>query len=390
VIVWEGGFMVDVFMIDFKVRKAEDNINARLPKLFNESGLGDIIDKGDIVAVKVHMGEEGNFTHIRPIHVRIIVEEIKKLGGVPFVTDTTGVGLDRPRGTAVGYLRVAASHGFTSETVGAPIIIADGLKGLSGVKVKVNGKVIKEVEIGQAIAEADCLISLAHFKGHPRTGFGGALKNIGMGCVTKSGKAQNHLKMKPYVKSEPCNGCGKCVDFCPVNAIEMVNGKAKIDREKCVWGCGCWAICPEKAISSWGEMHRDPEEFCIAVVETVLAVVNYFGKDKVGYMNFLYDITAHCDCFPFSDNPFVPNIGVLASRDPVAIDKASLDLVNQAPGLPYSVAEELGALEKGSDKFSKITMIEYLNRFPPVDPLATLKYAKEYGLGETEYSLVKI
>ena len=383
--------MARVYMIDFKVRKAEDNINAKLPKLFNEAGLGNIIDKGDLVAVKVHMGEEGNFTHIRPIHVRIIVEEIKKLGGVPFVTDTTGVGLNRPRGTAVNYLKVAASHGFTSETVGAPIIIADGLKGLSGVKIKINGRVLKEVEVAQAIAEADSLISLAHFKGHPRTAFGGALKNIGMGCITKRGKAQNHLKTKPYVKPELCNGCGECIKFCPVNAIEMVDGKAKINQEICIWGCGCWTICPEKAISEWGEMHRDSSEFCIAVVETVLAVINHFGKDKVGYLNFLYDITAHCDCFPFSDNPIVPNIGVLASTDPVAVDKASLDLVNQAPGLPYSVAEEIEVMEKGSDKFSRITMVKYLKRFPPiVDSLITLKYAEEYKLGEMTYELFRI
>ena len=184
-----------VFFTDMRARKAEEASVKKLRKLLDASGVLDVVEQGDLVAIKVHLGTPGNQRHIRPHHVRVVVEAVRERGGHPFVTDTTGISLLSPRGDAVKVLRAAALNGFTPETVGAPIIVADGLKGFSGVKVRVDGFRLKEVEVAQAIAEADAMISLAHAKGHPRTGFGGALKNIGVGCLTKKGRAPLHLSL---------------------------------------------------------------------------------------------------------------------------------------------------------------------------------------------------
>ena len=383
-----------VYFTDMRARRVEEASVKKLSRLLDALDLGDLIGSGDLVAIKVHLGTPGNQRHIRPHHIRVVVEKVRELGGRPFVTDTTGISLLSPRGDAVKVLRAAAMNGITAETVGAPIIVADGLRGFSGVPVKVDGFRLKEVEVAQAIAEADVLISLAHAKGHPRTGLGGALKNIGVGCVTKRGRAPLHLAKKPQTKPEFCNGCGECARFCPAGAIvKQPDGTYTIDQSKCIWACGCWELCPQKAITSWAEMHHPSnEELCIRVADAAKAVLSLF-KGRAAFVNLAYDITPHCDCFPWGDVPMVPDIGMLASRDPVAIDKASIDLITSAPGLPGSAAEDTGALEPGVDKISALLEWEPFRPFKRHGgPMwkAHVEWAAKAGLGSLDYELVRV
>jgi len=376
--------------------KTDENITRKVMKLFDSAALDEAISKGDLVAIKIHFGTGENHRHIRPEHVRAVVEKVREAGGKPFVTETTGVGLGAPRGTAVGCINTATMHGFTQETLGAPIIVADGLKGLSGVKVKIKGLRMKEVEIAQAIAEADAMISVAHAKGHPRTGFAATLKNIGLGCITKTGKAQLHLAKKPVIEQKLCNDCGTCITFCPVGAIRRSrSGKPQIINKECIWGCGCWDICPQKAISKWADMHhRENRELIIRNLDAASAVLKHIGRDKIGYLNFAYDITPHCDCADYGDTPMVPDIGIFASKDPVAIDKATSDAILNAPGLKGSAAEEIGAMDPGEDKFSALSKWPPFEIFKTEDRTRGWKIQFEIGeklrLGTQEYDLIKI
>jgi hypothetical protein len=384
-----------VYFADIRAKKREETIPEKIKRLFDAANMKEIISKNDLVALKLHLGTKGNQRHLRPEHVRAIVEKVREAGGQPFITETTGMGLAGSRGTALGCLQTAAIHGFTEDVVGAPIIVADGPKGLWGVKIEVNGVKMKEIELAQAIAEADALISIAHVKGHPRTGFAGALKNIGMGCVTKCGKAPLHMAKKPTINPEKCNNCGLCLTFCPVAAIQYINGKPQVIQEKCVWGCGCWDICPMKAFPSWNELHHKTNtELQIRLIDATLAVINHIGSNKIGYFNLAYDITPHCDCAEYGDVPMVPDIGVFASKDPVAIDKASADAIINSPGIPRSAAEELNVMNPGDDKFTALT------NWPPFETFLgaggtrgwriQLETAAKLGLGSMEYELIKI
>jgi uncharacterized Fe-S center protein len=379
-----------VFFSPAEATKLQETLHERAKRVFDAAGLADVFRRGDLVAVKTHLGEKGGYRFLRPQFIRVIVEKIKENGGVPFIVDTTGIGIMSSRQNAVDQLELAKINGFTWETLGAPVIIGDGLKGYHGVEIGSEGS--RRVEIAQIIAEADAMISVAHFKGHPRTGIGGAIKNIAIGCATKRGKASIHLEKKPYVKPNLCNGCGVCVSFCPASAISMVNGKAVINQDKCIWGCGCWSICPAKAISGWGEMHvKTNAEFSVRIAEALKTIVEYF-KGKIGYVNYIVDVTPHCDCFNWSDLPLVPDIGVVASKDPVAIDACSLDLVNKTPPIPTGPARYM--LKGEVDKFST------LGRYTPmsflVEPyggpahVELLQACVKLGIGSVEYELIEV
>ncbi|MGQ9640100.1 MAG: DUF362 domain-containing protein [Candidatus Bathyarchaeia archaeon] len=385
-----------VYFSDMRSTKTEESITRKIMKLFDTAALCDVISRGDLVAVKIHFGTGENHRHLRPEHVRAVVEKVQEAGGKPFITETTGIGLAALRGTAAGCIKTATMHGFTQETLGAPIIVADGLKGLSGVKVKIDGVRMKEVEIAQAIAEADAMVSVAHAKGHPRTGFGATLKNIGLGCVTKTSKAQLHLAKKPVIEQNSCNDCGVCMVFCPVGAIRRSEGKKpQIMHEECIWGCGCWDICPQKAISKWAEMHhRENRELIIRNLDAAAAVLKHLGKDKVGYLNLAYDITPHCDCADYGDVPMVPDIGIFASKDPVAIDKAASDAIVNAPGIVGSAAEEIEVMNRGDDKFSALSKWQPFEVFKTEDRTREwriqFEMGEKLGLGTQEYELIKV
>lgn len=346
----------------------------KVEELFDKAGFTQVVEKGDLVAVKVHFGERGNTAFLPPLFVRPVVERIKACGGKPFLTDANTLYVGS-RSNAVDHLRLAAEHGFGLESAGAPLVIADGLNGRDYAEIKIGGRHFKEVKIGSAVHQADALLVLTHFKGHGLTGFGGALKNIGMGLGCRSAKQMMHSDVKPRIDLEKCTGCGRCTLWCPGGAIAVADKKARIDMEKCT-GCGeCRVSCREQAVAvSWEGRPDVVQEKIVEYVQGVL----HDKKDKFGLLNFVINVTPDCDCWGFSDAPIVPDIGFLASRDPVAIDQASVDLVNQAEGIKGTALSDPAS----RDKFKAL--------FPNVDWSVQLKYAEEIGLGTRNYRLAKI
>jgi uncharacterized Fe-S center protein len=361
--------------------------------------LEDIISRGDDVAIKIHFGERYTQCYIRPIYVRKVADKIKELGGRPFVCDTLfsgGKALYDESGEALWSRRVleeglktAVMNGFTSETMGCPVLFADAPKGIRSIEFDFNGKYIKKVYIAPAIADADVLLSLAHFKGHDCMSIGGALKNLALGCSSKQGKWWIHHNAKLEVDAERCTGCGNCVPTCPVGAIVLESNKARIVPDRCV-DCGfCVDSCPTGAFTS----RRFPDilEQEARIGETAAGIAKYFDG-KCAFVNLAIDIVPLCDCDPFVGIPIVPDLGVLASKDPVALDRACVDLVNQSQGIPGSMAEQAGVMEKGCDKFNAIAKLRWeatpgATHVRP-DWKAMLSAAEQAGLGTQEYELV--
>lgn len=352
------------------------NLLTKLGDLVAAAGLADVVDKRDLVAIKLHFGEAGNTGFIRPMYLRKLVEVIKTLGGKPFLTDANTLYVGS-RTDAVRHLTTAVHNGFAYAVVEAPLVIADGLKGNHEVAVAINQRHFETVYLAGEIANADALLVVSHFKGHEISGFGGALKNIGMGCASRRGKLAQHSGLAPKVKAKRCIGCGTCVDQCPAQAILLKSKKARIAPELCCGCGGCILACPNEAI----QVRWNP-----SVVEFQQKMAEYgFGvmkgkKDKALFVNFITDVTPACDCAPYSDAPIVPDIGIVASTDPVAIDQASVDLVNAQAGISHSCLKT--NLKPGQDKFSAV--------YPDVDWEIQLDYAQKLGLGSRKYSLEKI
>ena len=364
-----------VFFIDFRATFKE-NFPAKLTRLVKMAGMRERFSERDMVAVKLHFGELGNTAFIRPVFIRNIIDAIKSSGGIPFLTDANTL-YAGSRGNSPHHLETAMRNGFAYSVTGAPMIIADGLKGRSHSVVAINLKRFKKVYIGAEIEQADSIISVAHFKGHELSGFGGAIKNLGMGCASRRGKLAQHSTLAPFVKQKKCAGCGDCAERCVNRAIFMVEKKAKIDEKKCV-GCGeCILICPNSAIDiHWNQA---TPVFLENMAEYTFGVLK--GKEgKTFCVNFLTDISPACDCYPLNDAPIVRNIGVLASTDPVAIDQASVDLVNGEAALPGSCLKK--NREPGQDKFKGI--------YPNVDWNIQLDYAEQIGVGTRSYELVRL
>lgn len=353
------------------------NLIDKVGRLFLESGLNEIISPGDLVAIKLHFGEKGNTGFIRPQFIRRVVEEVKKAGGKPFLTDANTLYVGS-RANAVDHLKTAMENGFAYSVVDAPLVIADGLSGKDYHNVPVNLKHCKEVKIGSAVMLADVVIAVSHFKGHEATGFGGAIKNVGMGCGSRAGKQIMHSDMLPRVKSEKCKGCSRCAQWCPAGAIAVGELKmAEINENLCI-GCGeCTITCPHGAIGvNWrNNMEHGLQEKMVEYAAGVLS--NKTGK--CGFINFLNNITPDCDCFNFSDAPVVRDIGILASKDLVAIDQASVDLVNGEKGLPGT---QLEGKEVGGDVFRAL--------HPGIDWSRQLAYGEEIGLGTRKYELISL
>ena len=347
------------------------NLLDKTRKLFALSGFAEAIGKRDKVAVKLHFGEAGNTAFLSPVFAAAVVEEIRKAGGLPFLLDTNTL-YKGSRGNAVDHLETAIRNGFSYATVGAPVIIGDGLTGKDYLKVPVEGKHFQEVKIASGFYHADAVVNLTHFTGHELFGYGGALKGIGMGCAAPSGKQEMHSDVLPVVKEAKCTMCGRCFEWCPVDAIRWEAGtKAFILEEKCI-GCGeCTVSCSYGAIAvNW---KTDPAITQEKTAEYVAgALKNKKGKQL--FYNFLLNMSPDCDCFDFNDPPFAADVGILVSADPVAIDQAALDLVNGAQGLSGSKLQDLGA----KDKLLAVTGI---------DGRSILEHAEGLGLGSREYRL---
>ncbi|MBA4370028.1 MAG: 4Fe-4S ferredoxin [Coriobacteriaceae bacterium] len=346
---------------------------ARAGQLLERAGLREAIAEGDLVAVKMHFGEAGNTGFVQPIYLREVVARIKAAGGSPFLTDANTL-YRGARGNSVDHLACAIHNGFSYATVEAPVIIADGLDGRDAVDVPVpDGTHFDTVRIGSAAVHADAMVVVTHFKGHEATGFGGALKNVGMGLGCRSAKQRMHADFRPEVTGEKCTACGRCVKWCPVDAITIGPDRvAHVDYELC-YGCGeCVAACPESAIAA--QWKTTPEAIQEKIVEHAAGALA--GKDgKTVFLTFLTNISPDCDCWHFSDAGVVADIGVLASTDIVAVEQAALDLVNGATGLPGTRGEGLAA---GAEKFAAITGI---------DGTHAVEYAELLGLGTRSYEL---
>jgi uncharacterized Fe-S center protein len=338
--------------------------------------LQSIAQRRDLVAIKLHFGEKGNTAFIRPTLVRQVVDYMKEGGACPFLTDTNTL-YTGARADSVSHLHTVVENGFAYSVVNAPIIIADGIRGASSMAVSIQQEHIQTAFIGQEIAEADALIGVSHFKGHELTGFAGALKNLGMGCAARKGKLAQHSGLSPKVKRKKCIACGDCVKHCAHSAIFFENEKAKIDQEACV-GCGeCLLICDQGAIQV--QWNADIPLFQKKMVEYAFAVLKN-KKGKVAFLNFLSQVSPACDCCGHSDAPIVQDLGVMASLDPVAVDQASVDMVNQQIALDTSCLSS--HKRAGEDKFKGL--------YPKVDWTIQLRYAQQLGLGNREYDLVSI
>ncbi len=346
----------------------------KLGKLYDAAGFEELIKPKELVAVKVHFGERGNTSYIRPQFLRKIVDKVKAAGGKPFLTDANTLYVGS-RANAVDHLITAIENGFPYSVVNAPLIIADGLNGKDYRTVEVNLKHFKEVKIGSAIFHADSLIAVSHFKGHEATGFGGTLKNVGMGSGCRSGKQQMHSDLLPKIKDGKCLACGRCIKWCPGEAISVAE-QAIIEYERCI-GCGeCTVTCPHGAIGiNWKTQQDVIQE---KIVEYAYGVLKD-KKDKAGFITFVMGVTPDCDCVGFSDAPIIGDVGILASRDPVALEQACIDLVNRQTGLRNS---RLGEENQAEDKFRAL--------YPNVDWRVQLAYGEEIGLGTRDYELVKI
>lgn len=361
-----------VYFIDLRATHKENFLD-KLHRLLLTAGLSDAIRKKDLVAIKLHFGEKGNTAFIRPVFVRKIVEAVQKEGGIPFLADANTL-YAGTRSDSPSHLTTAIQNGFAYSVVNAPIVIADGLRGKSETAVEINRKRFKKVYIASEIVQADALISVAHFKGHELSGFGGTIKNVGMGCASRKGKMAQHSTLCPKIKKKKCIGCGDCVAHCSQNAISLVGDKALISEASCI-GCGeCILICQSSAIEV--QWNQSIPVFLENMVEYALGVLNN-KSGKTLFINFLTNISPACDCYSMNDAPIVRDIGVVASKDPVAVDQASVDLVNREQGLPVSCLTP--APGPGEDKFRRI--------YPQVDWEIQLEYAQQIGLGIRSYRL---
>ncbi len=357
---------------------SECNKFKRISMLLERVGLADRFGDGDLVAVKTHWGEPGNADFIPSFFLRHVVEAVSATGAKPFVTDTNTLYRGR-RHNAVDNLLAAADNGFSLSTLGAPVVIADGLRGTDYRTVDVpNGNHIRNARIAAAVADSDGMVVVSHVKGHMVFGFGGAVKNLGMGAAASAAKQFLHSDVRPRVKGSKCTACGTCVSHCKFGAIHLAGNLGKravavIDPKVCS-GCGeCIIVCPEHAIPiHWG---NDFDSTMQKTAEYAAAAVA--GKrGKVVYLNFLTSITPDCDCCDWSDAPIVPDIGYLASDDPVAIDQASLDLVNRFEGY--------------ADRFPVPLSGDRFRAVHDIDGTATLRHGESIGLGERAYVLVPV
>ncbi|MCD6232095.1 DUF362 domain-containing protein [Candidatus Aerophobetes bacterium] len=342
-------------------------------RLIEKAGLKDIIKKDDKVAIKIHSGEHLNHRLIPPVFYEVLVKKIKELGGRPFLTDTNTV-YTYSRYEAIEHYITAWRNGYALYSYGAPFIVADGLIGSDAVKVSIKGDILKEVFVPTAIYYSDVLIAIDHTTLHPGMGLGANVKNLGMGGVSKQTKIQIHRHEIPFFIKEKCVGCQKCISLCPTGAISLVEKKAKLDPSKCV-GCRmCMGVCEHNAITL---KKMNTKQTYLALADGAMGVIKKF-KDKFLAVNFLLNITMDCDCTDEQGRPVIPDLGILASKDIVAIDQASLDMIAKSPYYPLSVAEGL------PEKADLTSTSKYTAQFSVHQ---MLKYLESKGIGSCKYTL---
>ena len=368
-----------VYFTDLRA-KSGNNLLQKLERLIDTAGLGTIDFSGKYVAIKIHFGEPGNLAYLRPNWAKVVVDYVKARGGKPFLTDcnTLYVG---GRKNALDHLDSAYTNGYNPFTVGCHVLIADGLKGTDEVYVPVEGgEYVKEAKIGRAVMDADIIISLNHFKGHEEAGFGGALKNLGMGCGSRAGKMEMHSAGKPNIREKRCVGCGCCDRICAHGApVKGENGKYTIDHAKCV-GCGrCIGECPKDAVVPANDEHAEVLNYKIA--EYTKAVIH--GRPNF-HINLVMDISPNCDCHSENDMPIVPDVGMFASFDPVALDTACADAVNKMPVLPGSWLDD-NIREHGHDHGDHFHMTH-----PETNWRACTEHGEKLGIGQQAYELINI
>ena len=360
------------------LRTDEISTLEKLRRLMKAAGFEQIDFKDKYVAVKLHFGEPGNMAYLRPNWARVVCDYVRALGGKPFLTDcnTLYVG---GRANALDHLDSAMLNGYSPMTTGAQCIIADGLKGEDYDLVPIRGgKYLRAAKIGRAIMDADIFISLSHFKGHESTGFGGALKNLGMGGGSCAGKMEMHSNEKPTVDQSLCVGCGACQKVCAHSAPVIENKKCTIDHSRCV-GCGrCVDICPKDAIQT--SFDAKSEILNAKIAEYTKAVVD--GRPSF-HISIVRDISPNCDCRPENDAPIVPDVGMFASFDPVALDVACADAVNRQPVLPHSQLGETAHCDHDDhDHFHAV--------HPDTDWRSGIVHAVKLGLGNEQYELITV
>ena len=363
-----------VYFTNFRATSRE-NVPQKLARLIKKAGMLDGIDfDNKYTAIKIHFGEPGNLSYLRPNFAKVVVDLIKGAGGKVFLTDCNTLYVGR-RKNALDHIDAAYENGYNPFTTGCHVIIGDGLKGTDETLVPIDGDYVKEAKIGRAMMDADIFISLTHFKGHECTGFGGALKNIGMGCGSRAGKMEMHSAGKPVVLKGQCIGCGACVKICAHEGITITDKKASIDHNKCV-GCGrCIGICPMDAVNA-----ANDESFEILnckISEYSLAVV----KDRPHFhISLVLDVSPFCDCHGENDAPIVPDVGMFASFDPVALDIACADAVNKQPVIADSRLGEQPHVHH--DHFK--------DNHPETNWMSCIDHAVKIGIGSKEYELIEI
>jgi len=365
-----------VYFCDMRTVAGGLNLPKKLSNLIKKGGISDIDMKGKFVAIKMHFGEPGNLAYLRPQFPRAVADVIKELGGRPFLCDcnTMYTGL---RHNALDHLYAAEIDGFNSVTTGCNVIIGDGLKGDDEVAVPINGELVKNAYIGRAMRDADVIISLSHFKGHEMAGFGGCIKNLGMGAASIAGKKDQHSGSRPQVDKEGCIGCGVCATQCAYSAVALdSDNKARVNHSKCV-GCGrCVGACPQKTIRF---IEGNAEEILNKKMAEYAAAVL---KDKPAFhINIIMDVSPNCDCHGENDVPIIPNVGMLCSFDPVALDVASADLCLKQPANHNSALGDTPHHHSGDC---------FINAHPNTDWRSQITQAVKMGMGSDKYDLVVI
>ncbi len=351
-----------VYIIPAQASERPESLSAKAVALFRCLDIEKHISKESFVALKTHFGEKGNTGHIKPAWMAGVVSLIRKRTSRVFFTDSNTLYVGH-RSNAVDHTLLTWQHGFGSNEVSIPVIIADGLLGQDGEEVKVGLPHVKTAKVGSAIVHSEVLVCFSHLTGHLLSGVGGAIKNLGMGCASRAGKLEQHSDVHPFISAKACRNCSICLDHCPSEAIFQAEGKARIDDDKCI-GCGeCLTVCKYGAVKfKWGEDSRHLQE---KMAEYAFAVKSLF-KEKIGFLNFVLNVTKDCDCMSTSQSNIAEDVGLLASSDPVALDRASIDLVLAGAG---------------SDVFRKGYKLDWSLQ---------LAHGEKIGLGTQTYELVKL